>query len=138
MCGCNFVGYCLVVKFIDVVFARAFARSKKTSSAFARGMKVIVVSGLFLCLSDLKYELLNDMLDYVCEENFDVLVLCGSFVDVENVFVKRVECGGLTYDEVVKVVVDKIEDKFFKDEMICMKVIFVLSICDVMFDFVFL
>ena len=137
VCGRNPAGHCLVAKSIDAVSARAPARSKKTSPAFARGTKVIVASGPFSCSSDLKYEPLNDMLDYVREENPDALVLCGPLVDAENAFVKRAECGGLTYDEVAKVVVDKIEDKLFKDETIRTKVIFVPSIRDVTLDPVF-
>lgn len=136
--GRNPAGHCLVAKSIVDVSSKPPAESPKDTAVFSRGAKVIVASGPFSCASDMKYEPLNDLLDYVRDENPDALVLCGPLVDSENAFVKKGECGGLTLDEVARTVARKIEEKLFEESASCVtKVVFVPSIRDVTMDPVF-
>ena len=136
--GRNPAGHCLVAKSILDVSSKPPAESPKDAPVFSRGAKVVVAAGPFSCASDMKYEPLNDLLDYVRDEKPDALVLCGPLVDSENSFVKKGECGGLTLDQVARVVVQKIEEKLFEESASCVtKVVFVPSLRDVTMDPVF-
>ena len=134
--GRNPAGHCIVAKYIDTdVSVKPFARSKTDSPVFKRGAEVIVASGPFSCSSNLRYEPLHDLLEYVREEKPDALVLCGPLLDAENALVKSGDLGEkFTYYDVVAKVVAKLEDELRERGT---KVIFVPSARDVTLDPVF-
>ena len=134
--GRNPAGHCLVANAVDTgAAAKPAARSKRTDPAFTRGVEIVVASGPFSCGTDLRYEPLNDLLDYAREEKPDVLLLCGPLLDTENALVKTGDLGAsLTYEQVVKIVIGKIEEKLATPTT---KVIFVPSVRDVTLDPVF-
>lgn len=134
--GRNPAGHCLVANAVDTGAAtKPAAQSKKTDPVFTRGVEIVIASGPFSCGTDLRYEPLEDLLDYARGEKPDVLVLCGPLLDTENALVKSGYLGAsLTYEQVVKIVIGKIEEKLATPTT---KVIFVPSIRDVTLDPVF-
>ena len=138
--GRNPAGHCLVAKEISSVSAKPMKMSAPTSAVFAKPTTAVIASGPFSCAKDLKYEPLNDLLDFVVAENPDALILCGPLVDVENAFIKTGTCGDLDFDDVALNVTQTIERKLgFNDgdSKIKTKVIYVPSVRDATLDAVF-
>jgi len=138
--GRNPAGHCLVVKSISSASSKPMKKSAPTASVFAMPTSVVVASGPFSCTNDLKYEPLNDLLDFVAAENPDALILCGPLVDVENAFVKTGSCGDMDFDDIARNVTLTIERKLGfndRDSKLKTKVIYVPSVRDAMLDSVF-
>jgi DNA polymerase alpha subunit B len=133
-----------VAKDISTASAKPMKTSAPTASVFTKPVSAVIASGPFSCAKDLKYEPLNDLLDFVATENPDVLILCGPLVDVENAIVKTGSCGDLDFDDVALNVTQTIERKLgfnAADSTTKInnktKVVYVPSIRDAMLDAAF-